>query len=40
MIVYSAGANETALDSLNDNDREPNGVFTRVLLQEMVKPNV
>jgi formylglycine-generating enzyme required for sulfatase activity len=39
MIVYSAGTNETALDRLSDNDRQPNGLFTRVLLEEMVKPN-
>jgi uncharacterized caspase-like protein len=34
MIVYSAGANETALDRLDLKDREPNGVFTRVPLED------
>ncbi len=40
MIVYSAGAGEKAMDRLGDTDRDPNGVFTRVFLKEMVKPGV
>jgi hypothetical protein len=31
-IMYSAGAGESALDSLNGGDRNPNSVYTRVLL--------
>lgn len=40
MIVYSAGAGEKAMDKLAPTDRDPNGVFTRVFLKEMVKPGV
>ncbi|HET9428169.1 MAG TPA: caspase family protein [Allosphingosinicella sp.] len=31
-IFYSAGSGETALDSLRDDDPDPNSVFTRALL--------
>lgn len=34
-VIYAAGAGETALDSLGPNDPNPNGVFTRKLLQLM-----
>ena len=40
MIMYSAGAGQEALDRLGASDTDPNGVFTRVLLQEMRKPGV
>jgi Caspase domain len=40
MIMYSAGAGQEALDQLNSSDSNPNGVFTRVLIQEMHKPGV
>ncbi len=40
LIVYSAGSGQTALDRLGPNDRDKNGVFTRVLLSEMKKSNV
>ena len=40
MIMYSAGAGQAALDSLGPRDTNPNGVFTRVLVQEMRKPGV
>lgn len=40
MVLYSAGAGQSALDRLGPNDRDPNGVFTRVLLKEMQKPGV
>jgi caspase domain-containing protein len=40
MIMYSAGAGQAALDSLGAKDGNPNGVFTRVLIQEMRKPGV
>jgi hypothetical protein len=40
MIMYSAGAGQAALDNLGPHDANPNGVFTRVLIQEMHKPGV
>jgi uncharacterized caspase-like protein len=40
MVLYSAGSNQTALDSLDQNDHDPNGVFTRVLLREMRQPGL
>ena len=40
IVLYSAGAGQEALDRLGDSDRDPNGVFTRVLVKEMVKPGL
>lgn len=40
MVMFSAGAGQQALDRLGERDREPNGLFTRVLLKEMDKPGV
>lgn len=40
MVMFSAGAGQQALDRLNDRDRDPNGLFTRVLLKELEKPGV
>jgi hypothetical protein len=40
MIMYSAGAGQAALDNLGPKDANPNGVFTRVLIQAMRKPGV
>lgn len=40
LIVYSAGSGQTALDRLGPTDSDKNGVFTRVLLAEMRKPNL
>ncbi|HYL00773.1 MAG TPA: caspase family protein [Steroidobacteraceae bacterium] len=40
MIMYSAGAGQEALDRLGDQDGDPNGVFTRVLIREITKPGV
>ena len=40
MILFSAGTGQSALDNLGPNDRDPNGVFTRVLLREMARPGV
>lgn len=40
MIMYSAGAGQSALDDLGPQDTNPNGVFTRVLIQAMRKPGV
>lgn len=32
-VIFSAGVGEGALDNLGDNDRDPNGLFTRKLIQ-------
>jgi len=40
MVLYSAGAGQEALDNLGGGDKDPNGVFTRVLIKEMRKPGV
>jgi uncharacterized caspase-like protein len=40
MVMYSCSAGERAMDKLTPTDRDPNGVFTRVFLKEMVKPGV
>ncbi|KAF0116687.1 MAG: peptidase C14 caspase catalytic subunit p20 [Rhodospirillaceae bacterium] len=38
MVVYSAGANQQALDRLDDSDRDPNGLFMREFLKAMSLP--
>jgi formylglycine-generating enzyme required for sulfatase activity len=38
MVVYSAGAGQSALDALGADDHDPHGLFTRVLLKELDKP--
>ena len=38
MVVYSAGANQQALDRLSGGDRDPNGLFTREFLKAMRLP--
>ena len=40
MIIFSAGAGQQALDRLNDNDKDPSGLFTRIFLKEMSKPGI
>jgi formylglycine-generating enzyme required for sulfatase activity len=40
MVIYSAGTGQKALDKLSDKDKDPNGLFTRVFLKEMAKPNM
>ena len=40
MVLYSAGAGQQALDRLGSGDRDPNGVFTRVLLKEIRQQGV
>ncbi len=40
MVMFSAGAGQQALDRLGERDSNPNGLFTRVLLKEMDKPDV
>ena len=37
-IMYSAGANQTALDRLSDDDPDPNSVYTRTLLPLLARP--
>ncbi len=37
-VAFSAGAGQTALDSLGDEDRAPYSVFTRVFLEELARP--
>ncbi len=40
MVVYSAGANQEALDRLGGADRDPNGLFTREFLKAMRMPGL
>lgn len=40
MIVFSAGTGQQALDRLGASDKNKNGVFTRVFVKEMLKPNL
>jgi len=40
MVLYSAGAGQSALDRLGPADTDPNGVFTRVLIKEMRRPGL
>ena len=39
-VLYSAGANQEALDSLGSNDRNPNGLFTREFLPMISQPGL
>jgi hypothetical protein len=40
MIMFSAGSGQQALDRLGDNDKEKNGLFTRIFVKEMTKPGL
>lgn len=40
MVVFSAGAGQQALDKLGPNDKDKNGLFTRVFIKEMQKSGV
>jgi hypothetical protein len=40
MIMFSAGSGQQALDRLGDNDKEKNGLFTRIFVKEMAKPGL
>jgi len=40
MVVYSASRGQQALDRLSDNDKNPNGVFTREFIARMKQPGV
>lgn len=39
-VIFSAGAKQTALDRLNDNDPSPNSVFTRNFVRELAQPGL
>ena len=40
MIIYSAGTGQQALDKVGPNDKNKNGLFTRIFLKEMQKQGV
>jgi hypothetical protein len=40
MVIFSAGTGQQALDRLGEKDKDPNGLFTRIFMQEMAQPNV
>ncbi|MBL8409474.1 MAG: DUF1425 domain-containing protein [Candidatus Accumulibacter sp.] len=40
VVLYSAGANQQALDKLGDNDNNPNGLFTREFLPSITQPGI
>jgi len=40
MVIFSAGTGQQALDKLNESDKSPNGLFTRIFIDEMTQPNV
>ena len=39
-VLYSAGANQEALDALDEKDKNPNGLFTREFLPMISKPGI
>jgi hypothetical protein len=40
MVVFSAGAGQQALDKLGPNDKDKNGLFTRLFIKEMQKTGI
>jgi uncharacterized caspase-like protein len=40
MVIFSAGTGQQALDRLGVSDKNKNGLFTRIFVLEMQKPNV
>lgn len=40
VVLFSAGTGQQALDRLDENDRNPNGLFTRVFIKAMEQPGV
>ncbi len=40
VVIFSAGTGQRELDSLGPNDKNKNGLFTRVFVSEMQKPSV
>ncbi len=39
-VLFSAGAKQTALDTLNENDPDPNSVFTRHFVRQLAAPGM
>ena len=39
-VLFSAGAKQTALDALSENDPDPNSVFTRHFVRELASPGM
>ena len=39
-VLYSAGANQEALDALDEKDKNPNGLFTREFLPTISQPGI
>ena len=39
MGVFSAGTGQAALDNVGPSDKDKNGIFTRVFIREMIKPD-
>lgn len=39
MVIFSAGTGQQALDKLSPSDKNKNGLFTRIFVQEMQKPS-
>ena len=40
MVVFSAGTGQQALDKLGPDDKDKNGLFTRVFIKQMQKPGI
>ena len=40
MVVFSAGTGQQALDKLGPNDKDKNGLFTRLFIKEMQKTGI
>jgi uncharacterized caspase-like protein len=40
IVIYSAGRGQQALDRLGNNDKNPNGVFTREFIARMKRPGM
>jgi uncharacterized caspase-like protein len=40
MIVFSAGTGQQALDKLGPNDKDKNGVFTRIFIKQIGTPGI
>jgi hypothetical protein len=40
MIIFSAGVGQQALDRLSNEDKDPNGLFTRIFIREMKTPGI
>ena len=40
MVIFSAGTGQQALDKLGPNDKDRNGLFTRIFVREMQRPGI